>query len=808
MKIKYKFLIIAIVNLVFFVSMTYFMFQSSYFGYIQKHQDDYVTQSFYTIRLVLNNEQHNLSNLTFSLSHLDETYDFTMHMNHSYIDTYLNHTTLESTDVQMVAFLDNEGALIYKAHPNLKHSTASLILSNLNTDANYLENLFSSDPKYIHCGLLKINEDNYIVALSPITQTTLNTPSANNGYLVLVRQFPDALIDAIEEIHNATIIHATSLSENMPSPTFLQNATYKSQIIKDINGLPSIAIIIPDNPSDISLVSFYTKKFAVGLLFIVLFFCMVNVLVIDKLIIKRLNTLDSFLDTATTQKDATVFLDLQGNDELDKIAMSANQILKELHNVHENMHEMDSQFVGVMEATNDGYLEFNFSKKEMYVSPKWKEMVGYRGDTPKDLFSDYVSKIHPDCLNNLRSTFALIQSGLSDYFQVEYRVIKDSGSYIWVLHRGKILEKDEKGNPLKIISTLTNITDRKNHEDEISFLSHSDRLTGLNNRAYMENQLQLIDDSLESNYCILMVDINGLRLVNDNLGHKEGDRLLQCTSAILKKNCAPDDVISRWGGDAFVILCVEKELSYVSSLVDAIRKDCDEVSDFPFKVSLALGYARNSPKHSSTQAVMGLAEQRMYRNKLLEPRSARSATIMSLSRSLYEKHNETEEHTMRIRNLSLKLGKRLYLSHDILDELELLALLHDIGKIGIPDHILMKPTKLSQDEWEVMKTHTSIGYRIAQSTPELAHIADEILAHHEKYDGQGYPNGLKGDEIPLLARIINVVDSFDVMTYKRIYKEAFTIECAIQELIRCSGTQFDPFIVEKFIKLLEDEQAI
>lgn len=118
----------------------------------------------------------------------------------------------------------------------------------------------------------------------------------------------------------------------------------------------------------------------------------------------------------------------------------------------------------------------------------------------------------------------------------------------------------------------------------------------------------------------------------------------------------------------------------------------------------------------------------------------------------------------------------------------------------------MKPGKLTEEEWRIMKTHSDIGYRIASSTPELAHIANNILAHHERYDGTGYPNNLKREEIPLLSRIISIVDSFDVMTHRRVYKEAFDKEYVIEELKRCSGTQFDPFLVKEFISLLEEKQ--
>ena len=243
----------------------------------------------------------------------------------------------------------------------------------------------------------------------------------------------------------------------------------------------------------------------------------------------------------------------------------------------------------------------------------------------------------------------------------------------------------------------------------------------------------------------------------------------------------------------------------VCQLIREITEEIAKIRDFHLNVSVAIGYAESSDALKSPEEVLNLAESRMYRNKLMAISSSRNSTIRSLARTLHEKSTETEAHTMRITQLSKALGSRLELRKDQLDELELLSLLHDIGKIGIPEYILDKPAKLSDDEWAIIKTHPEIGYRIAKSTPALEHIAEDILAHHEKYDGSGYPHGLKGQAIPYLGRIINVVDSFDVMTHSRSYKKASDLAYAISELKACSGSQFDPDIVKVFLNMIEEE---
>jgi len=195
----------------------------------------------------------------------------------------------------------------------------------------------------------------------------------------------------------------------------------------------------------------------------------------------------------------------------------------------------------------------------------------------------------------------------------------------------------------------------------------------------------------------------------------------------------------------------------------------------------------------------------MYKNKLAGKQSNAGSVIAALEQALYEKSNETMEHTQRLKELSLKLGKKLKLHPHQLDELSLLASLHDIGKVAVPEAILLKEGTLTENEWEVIKRHTEVGFNIAQSSPQIAHVARYILSCHEKWDGTGYPQGLAKEEVPLLSRIVAITDSYDVMTSKRAYKTAMSRDDAVKELRRCAGTQFDPLMVEKFIEILSEQ---
>jgi len=194
-----------------------------------------------------------------------------------------------------------------------------------------------------------------------------------------------------------------------------------------------------------------------------------------------------------------------------------------------------------------------------------------------------------------------------------------------------------------------------------------------------------------------------------------------------------------------------------------------------------------------------IAEDIMYKNKLAESKSQRSTIIEMIKNTLFERNHETEEHAERLIEYCMHMAEKLGLSEVEKANLRLFAVLHDIGKIGIADAILLKPNSLTEDEWYEMRKHPVIGYRIAMSSVDLQHIALNILHHHERWDGTGYPDKLKGEEIPVMARILAIADAFDAMTSDRPYRSKMSKEQAIEELKRCAGCQFDEFIVSVFI---------
>jgi len=360
-------------------------------------------------------------------------------------------------------------------------------------------------------------------------------------------------------------------------------------------------------------------------------------------------------------------------------------------------------------------------------------------------------------------------------------------------------EKDKRAAELLIANKELAFQNEK-----ISFLSYHDYLTGLYNRAYFEEAKLRLDTPGMLPISIIMGDINGLKLINDGFGHPKGDELLVEIANILKSCGRPEDIISRIGGDEFGIILPQTDMQTAQRVCSCIYDTCKQYSLQGSSIypSISLGYATKSSETETLDEILIAAEESMSKQKLLESRSAHSSIIGSIKVIMFEKSQETEEHAERLVQLSKSIGVAMSLTDDQINELELLSTLHDIGKMSLPAAILSKPGKLNDEEWREMKKHPEVGFRIAQATSELVPIAKYILCHHERWDGKGYPQGLIGEQIPLLSRIVAIADSFDAMTNDRAYRVAMTNREAKEEIKRCSGTQFDPEISQLFLNLV------
>ena len=329
-----------------------------------------------------------------------------------------------------------------------------------------------------------------------------------------------------------------------------------------------------------------------------------------------------------------------------------------------------------------------------------------------------------------------------------------------------------------------------------------DNLTGLYNNSFMEETIRRLDDKKQLPISIIMIDINGLKLVNDGYSHKQGDKLLIKTAEILLSCVTNQGFVGRWGGDEFIVLLPRIKEERAREISHEIAAKSQEVMlNDEIKLSLGIGAATKIDSEQDIYKILHSAEDKVLIDKLTRKKSARNKLLQNMVKTLGAKSYETKEHTKRLESLSVKLGEKIGLSREKLNYLSLLASLHDIGKINIDEEILKKPSDLTDVEWETVKKHPEKGFAIVRTIEEFAPVAESVLAHHERWDGEGYPQGLEEEEIPLLARIISIVDAYDVMVNGRPYKDPINQEKAIKELIRCSGGQFDPELVGEFVEM-------
>jgi len=344
------------------------------------------------------------------------------------------------------------------------------------------------------------------------------------------------------------------------------------------------------------------------------------------------------------------------------------------------------------------------------------------------------------------------------------------------------------------------ITERKKREVEIYYLSYHDQLTGLYNRRFYEEELKILDTLENLPITIVMGDVNGLKLINDSFGHAMGDELLKKVAKVIRIGCRADDIVARLGGDEFVIILPKTDAFEAEQIIKRIDNlTLSEKVGF-VDISISFGYQTKNNERENVEDIFKDAEDYMYKRKLFESPSMRCKTIRAIINTLNEKNKREEEHSHRVSELCEKMGEALGMPEYESEELKSVGLLHDIGKIAIDENLFYKPGKLTEDEWKEIKRHPEIGYRILNTVNDMSDIAKYVLYHHERWDGNGYPAGIKGGKIPITSRIISIADSYDAMTSERSYKKPMLKELAIEELQNNAGKQFDPELVRVFIE--------
>ncbi|MBN2072375.1 MAG: diguanylate cyclase [Actinobacteria bacterium] len=764
-------------------------------------------------------EEKALSSINEDWASWDDTYKFIIDRNRDYIDSNLTLSTFTNMELNLMIFADLEGNIIYEKYIDYSYNkNLDIILAVDNPDPSEISGYLSAgnslklgeDSRDGISGIIVVDGQVIMMSSKPIMTSDDGGPA--RGSLIMGKLIGK---EKTSEISNKFFLEVNLLEVGNPETLkilgnekgfpegdlpFLVKRISGDQIagyrvIKDTFGSPVLVLEIKDNRNIFNqgiITEILSILMVTGLLVIL---TTVTYLLINNIVIKRLSALSLAVKDIGERRDLSERINYRGKDELSALTVNINCMLDDLKHAQDNLKQSERKYRTLFENSLDGIYTSTIDGKYLDANQALVNMLGYDSkqellsiNIPKQLYWNENERPSLEERNKIFETTLKGKNGNRIAVEINSKVIFDSNN-----------------NPY-YQGIVRDITLRKRAEEKIRLLSFHDDLTGLYNRAYFEEELKRLDTERQLPLSIIIGDVNGLKLINDAFGHMHGDLLLCKCARIFEECCRKDDIIARWGGDEFIILLPRTSEEDAGKLIDRIRERCrsEKLNDIP--VSISLGISSKTDDEKQIAEAIKEAEDIMYRRKLLERKSISSSIISSLERTLWERSNEDEEHAGRIRELSIKIGYYLKLSQNNLDKLALLATLHDLGKVAIPDKILSKKGRLTKKEWEIIKRHPEIGYNIAHSSSQLMPIAEGILAHHEKWDGSGYPQGLRGEEIPLISRIIGIVDAYDVMTHNRPYSPAMEAEEAIQELKRCSGICFDPDLTEAFIDILEKEK--
>lgn len=464
----------------------------------------------------------------------------------------------------------------------------------------------------------------------------------------------------------------------------------------------------------------------------------------------------------------------------------------------------EKRLKAAFENTHDAITILDREGKVIDCNQRALELYGltHKGDLLGKEAADFSPPTQPNGLDSRKLSYVNIKEALAkeDFIRFEWLHQRGDASRFLVEVN---LTSYSLGDETVLQANLVDITERKSYVEKLQYLSMHDALTGLYNRAYFNEEMKRLSGSREYPVTIISVDLDGLKLINDTMGHARGDQLIQNCGMILKKTLRNSDVLARLGGDEFAILLPRTDNSTGEKIVGRIRNRVDlynlEHPELPLNISA--GIATAEKETDSLKETYIKADNLMYRNKLENRDQIKEHTVDMFLASLEDRDYIAEGHGQRIAELCMKVGVKLGLTQGQLSNLILLALVHDLGKVAVPDDILFKKETLTEDEWDIMRQHGEKGYHIAKVSPETEGIAHLILTHHEHWDGGGYSQGLSGEEIPLECRIFAIAEAFEVMTNPRPYREARGAGEALAELKRGSGTRYDPKLLEVFLEV-------
>lgn len=494
-------------------------------------------------------------------------------------------------------------------------------------------------------------------------------------------------------------------------------------------------------------------------------------------------------------------LPIKPEEQFKELRVALNAVLEttENHYLHKMQAERSLLLEGqrlklMMDASEDILFQINRRKQYTRLSGKKLAIFGhppeyYIGKSILEVFGDVALDrdcIYDQVLNGETKTYDwhTTVSGQTVYFSTILSPIRN-----------------EDGHIVGAAGVARDVTIEKERHQEVERLSYQDFLTGVYNRRYFSQTLSDYNTESKMPLGVFMIDVNGLKIFNDVYGHETGDLLLKKIAKTLKNHLPRHHVLARIGGDEFAAVIPNTDAKSMQALQENMFDQINQTQLKGIPLSVSIGYDIKAHSDTAIGAILKTAENRMYRHKLLEGKKARHQMINIMFEQLLEAFPHEREHAKAVSRFAVAMGQALDFNNDRLKTLETAALYHDIGKIALRRELLDKTGRLTKEDRERLKQHTETGYLLLRAADAYAAYAETALFHHEHYDGSGYPQGIKGKDIPLFSRIVCIAEAYDAMTRKTPYRpKPMSPDVALAELHKQSGKQFDPDLIEVFSK--------
>jgi len=524
-----------------------------------------------------------------------------------------------------------------------------------------------------------------------------------------------------------------------------------------------------------------------------------SIYVFRRFIMNPLNVLREFMGNLNLENIEQRRIEINSNDEFFQLANYINGAIDRIEKDSKTIKNLNARHEQAMEAAGAGSFGIALSTMHIRMDKKMASLIGYSGENLEIPIENIRELFDVSSVNNFitKATYEGVAILEDD---IILPTVSEAGSKT-ILFKADLNRLREDDDLYDITGIAFDYTEEFLKEKQLEFISFHDILTGLYNRSYFESVIDELEEKNEMPYGIVIGDMNGLKMVNDTFGHEEGDKLLKTIAVILRESSRKKDLVFRWGGDEFCIVLPGANEEVMKEIINSTMYRLENYSGSIIPPSISLGHIIRDAGFNSAAEAIREAEEMMYSQKVSQSKVLRENLLQYFRDRLEKNGIETLQHNKRLLELAERAGIAAEFSDAKIDELKDLATLHDIGMISVSENIVLKQEDLDDYEWDALKLHTETGFRICKATPEFSHIAYALLSHHERFDGLGYPRGIKNGELPMISRIFSVLDSFVSMTSDRPYRNAISEEEAIREIESKAGTQFDPVAVKICLKI-------